>query len=98
MNNPKVENGHGKSEDSPMRGIPSNGVPMPGWEKDTEINIPEALSTIRGASEKHKPTPEVRYPCVMSFNFRSKSFLIYKDANICLIYVSILCVRDSSQN
>ena len=74
MNNPKVENRHGKAEDLTMRGIPLKGIPMPGWEKNTEINIPEALSMIRGASEKHKPTPEIRYPCVMSFNFRSKSF------------------------
>ena len=75
MNNPKVENRHGKAEDSPMRGIPLKGIPMPGWEKNTEINIPEALSMVPGAPGKHKPTPEIRYPCVNDLQLTGVKFL-----------------------
>ena len=57
-----------------MRGIPLKGIPMPGWEKNTEINIAEALSVVPGAPGKHKPNPEIRYPCVKDLQLQEKNF------------------------
>ena len=69
---------------------------MPGWDKKTGISFSEDFYPWFVVNQEDiDPLQEYAIPALMIFNFRNKIFNIFKVANICLIYKSILsCTRD----